>query len=112
MLKLGRSATKIGTNVWSMEKGATPWATTGNTMEKGATATPLVESNTFQVVSYILIIFMVITMAPAMLILAITITIIVISMIVKRMIYDRDMDAATPMDSSLKGVSLRLTEIS
>ena len=65
-------------------------------MEKGAT--PLVESNTFQVVSYILIIFMVITMAPAMLILAITITIIVISMIVKRMIaiYDRDMDAATP----------------
>ena len=52
MLKLGRSATKIGTNVWSMEKGATPWATTGNTMEKGAT--PLVESNTFQVVSYIL----------------------------------------------------------
>ena len=79
-----------------MEKGATPWATTGNTMEKGAT--PLVESNTFQVVSYILIIFMVITMATAMLILAIKIAIIVISMIVKRMIaiYDRDMDAATP----------------
>ena len=94
MLKLGRSATKIGTNVWSMEKGATPWATTGNTMEKGAT--PLVESNTFQVVSYILIIFMVITMATAMLILTIKIAIIVISMIVKRMIYDRDMDAATP----------------
>ena len=91
MLKFGRSATKIGTNVWSMEKGATPWATMGNTMEKGAT--PLVESNTFQVVSYILIIFMVITMATAMLILT-----IVISMIVKRTIaiYDRDMDAATP----------------
>ena len=88
MLKLGRSATKIGTNVWSMEKGATPWATTGNTMEKGAT--PLVESNTFQVVSYILIIFKVIT--------TIKIAIILISMIVKRMIaiYDRDMDAATP----------------
>ena len=80
--------------MWSMEKGATPWATMGNTMEKGAT--PLVESNTFQVVSYILIIFMVITMAPAMLILTIKIAIIVISMIVKRMIYDRDMDPATP----------------
>ena len=36
-----RSATKIGTNVWSMETGATPLMETG--------ATPLQESNAFQV---------------------------------------------------------------
>merc|ERR550532_3564910 len=40
VVQLDRSATKIGTNVWSMETGATPLMETG--------ATPLQESNAFQ----------------------------------------------------------------